>query len=37
MTTQALKKYYPHVKIIEAKGNSYEGMIAIIKENINVL
>ena len=37
MTTQALKKYYPHVKIIEAKDNSYEGMIAIIKENINVL
>ena len=32
MTTQALKKYYPHVKIIEAKDNSYEGMIAIIKE-----
>lgn len=37
MTTQALKQYYPEVKVIEADDSSYEGMIKVIKENINVL
>lgn len=36
-TSQALKHYYPEVMIIEANDHSYEGMIAVIKENINVL
>ena len=37
MTTQALKKYYPGVNVIETDDSSYEGMITVIKENINVL
>lgn len=37
MTTQALKQYYPGVSVIETDDSSYEGMITVIKENINVL
>lgn len=37
MTSQAIKKYYPKALIIEADDHSYEGMIAKIKENIDVL